>query len=165
MPPVDYHAADHLDIYDMPGHLIRRLNQASIAIFDNKMRARGYDLTPVQFAALTKIAHDPGVDQASLAQAIAYDRVTIGGVIDRLEQKGLVRRTIDQRDRRARRLTLLPKGAHVLAAVRPIVNDLQNDILAGLSAEETALLCRLLRKALDEVGDVSRTPQRSEKSA
>lgn len=165
MPPVAHPAADHLDIYDMPGHLIRRLNQASIAIFDNQMRARGYDLTPVQFAAMAKIAHEPGVDQASLAQAIGYDRVTIGGVIDRLEQKGLVRRTIDQRDRRARRLHLLPHGAGVLAAVRPIVGDLQQDILAGLSLEEAHLLCRLLRKALNAVGDISRTSQRTEKSA
>ncbi len=165
MPPIDDPATHHLDIYDMPGHLIRRLNQASIAIFDNKMRANGFDLTPVQFAAMTKIAHDPGVDQASLAQAIGYDRVTIGGVVDRLEQKGLVRRAIDRRDRRLRRLHLLPHGADILARVRTVVGELQKDILAGLSQEEASLLCQLLRKALNEVGDASRTPKRSEKSA
>ncbi|HRE22051.1 MAG TPA: MarR family transcriptional regulator, partial [Rhabdaerophilum sp.] len=85
-------ADDRLEIYDMPGHLIRRMHQAAVAIFDNEVRAAGADLTPVQFAAMMKIAAEPGIDQASVAQAIAYDRVTIGGVVDRLEAKGLVRR-------------------------------------------------------------------------
>ncbi len=50
----------------------------------------GIDLTPVQFAALTTVDDNPGVDQATLAGHIAY--VTIGRVVDRLVQKGLLRR-------------------------------------------------------------------------
>jgi DNA-binding MarR family transcriptional regulator len=46
----------------------------------------------VRYAALPVIAARPGLDQAALAGAIAFDRPTTGGVIDRLEAKGLVRR-------------------------------------------------------------------------
>jgi MarR family transcriptional regulator, temperature-dependent positive regulator of motility len=147
-----------LDIYSMPGHLIRRLQQASVAIFDNEIRQAGFDLTPVQFAALTMIAANPGLDQATLAQGIAYDRVTIGGVVDRLEQKNLVRREIAEKDRRARSLYLQPLGEQVLAEARPVVRNVQDAILRGLSGPENEQMCLLLRKALDAVGDVSRTP-------
>jgi DNA-binding MarR family transcriptional regulator len=148
-----------LAIHGMPGHLIRRLHQASTAIFDNAMRRAGVDLTPVQYAALTMIAAQPGLDQATLAQGIGYDRVTIGGVVDRLEAKGFVRRDVDDQDRRARRLRLLPEGEALLATVTPRVVDVQGETLQGLSAEEGEELCRLMRKALGAVGDVSRTPQ------
>jgi MarR family transcriptional regulator, temperature-dependent positive regulator of motility len=155
-PPITEKTA--LEIYSMPGHLIRRLQQASAAIFDNEIRQAGFDLTPVQFAALTMIATNPGLDQATLAQGIAYDRVTIGGVVDRLEQKGLVRREIAAKDRRARNLYLQPLGEQVLNEVRPVVRNVQDAILRGLSDAENEHLCLLLRKALDAVGDVSRTP-------
>ena len=90
------------NLYDLPGHLIRRLHQISVAIFANRMAEAGIDLTPVQFAALTTVDDNPGVDQATLAGLIAYDKVTIGGVVDRLVQKGLLRREVSKRDRRAR---------------------------------------------------------------
>ncbi len=154
-----------LEITQMPGHLIRRLQQASVAIFDNETRQAGFDLTPVQFAALTMIAASPGLDQATLAQGIAYDRVTIGGVVDRLELKGLIRREIAEKDRRARKLFLQPDGEQALQEVRPVVHTIQAAILQGLSPEENEQLCRLLRKALDAVGDVSRTPVHQLKSA
>ena len=149
-----------LAIYDMPGHLIRRLHQASVAIFDNEVRQAGFDLTPVQFAALTMIHAQPGLDQATLAQGIAYDRVTIGGVVDRLEQKGYVHRKIAAKDRRARQVFLQPAGEAALNEVQSIVQRVQAQILAGLSADESNALCRLMRKALDEVGDITRTPAR-----
>jgi MarR family transcriptional regulator, temperature-dependent positive regulator of motility len=151
--------ADGLAISAMPGHLIRRLHQASVAIFDNEMRRAGVDLTPVQYAALTMVETQPGLDQATLAQGIGYDRVTIGGVVDRLEAKGLVRRDIDDKDRRARRLCLSSAGRALLAAVAPRVVDVQAQTLQGLSADEADTLCRLMRRALDAVGDVSRIPQ------
>ena len=152
---------ESLEIYAMPGHLIRRMHQASMAIFDIELQRAGFDLTPVQFAALNTIAAYPGLDQASLASAIAYDRVTIGGVVDRLEQKGLVRREILKTDRRSRRLHLEPEGERTLASVRPIVDTIQTLIVQGLSAEESDTLRALLRKALNAVGDVTRPTLRS----
>jgi DNA-binding MarR family transcriptional regulator len=75
-----------LPIYRMPGHLIRRLHQMSVAVFAEKIAAAGADITPVQYGALCAVRAYPGLDQATVASMIAYDRVTIGGVLDRLEQ-------------------------------------------------------------------------------
>jgi len=124
------------NLYLMPGHLIRRLHQISTAIFQDRMKAAGIDLTPVQFAALDTLQSHPGIDQATLANLIAYDRATIGGVVDRLENKGLLQRTVSQKDRRARVVNVSEKGRILLDQVTPIVEDLQADILAGLTQDE-----------------------------
>lgn len=133
----------------MAGHLIRRLHQISTQVFSTRLQAAGMDLTSVQFAALDAILAQPGIDQAGVASAIAYDRATIGGVIDRLEQKGYVTRTISQTDRRAREVRPTPKGAQAFAKVLPVVTALQDDILTGLDASERATLLRLARKVID----------------
>ncbi|MGB3245621.1 MAG: MarR family transcriptional regulator, partial [Sulfitobacter sp.] len=56
---------------EMPGHLIRRLNQHSAALFQRRLKAAGHDITPVQFSALQTLADHTGLDQSSLASLIA----------------------------------------------------------------------------------------------
>jgi len=133
---------------DMAGHLIRRLHQQSTQVFTQRTQAAGYDLTPVQFAALDAIQAQPDTDQATVAELIAYDRATIGGVIDRLEQKGWVKRIVSERDRRARELSLSPEGARIHAALLPIVQELQNEILGPLSEEERTAFLDLASRAV-----------------
>lgn len=147
-----------LEFHDMPGHLIRRLQQISISVFAEKTGAAGFDLTPVQFAALAAIDRNAGIDQASLAGMIAYDRVTIGGVIDRLVQKGLVDRKTSARDRRARELSLTAPGKKLLAAIQPVVRALQRDILAGLDTAERDTFLTLLKKTTEAGNGLSRAP-------
>ncbi len=151
-----------LEIYEMPGHLVRRLNQVSASLFMEETAKAGYDLTPVQYAALSAIQATPGLDQATLANHIAYDRVTIGGVTDRLEQKGLVRREIKPNDRRARELFLTDSGIDTLKSIRPIVWEMQSQLLSGLDERERAVFVGLLRKVVDATNDRSRAPLRIE---
>lgn len=133
---------------DVAGHLIRRLHQQSTQLFAQRTQAAGYDLTPVQYAALEAIYENPGADQARVAELIGYDRATIGGVIERLEKKGWVRRVVSEQDRRARELSLTAKGNRVRAELQPVVHALQKDILQPLSAAEQALFVELARKAV-----------------
>ncbi len=91
----------------MPGHLIRRLHQVAVQLFAASL---GDELTPVQFGALAALGQTPGLDQAALSAAIGYDRATIGGVIDRLQARGLVARSADANDRRLKRVTLTAAG-------------------------------------------------------
>jgi DNA-binding MarR family transcriptional regulator len=137
-----------MDRIDMAGHLIRRLQQQSTQVFQAATQAAGFDLTSVQFAALDVVGRQPGIDQAGLAATIGFDRATIGGVNDRLEHKGLRRRGVGTQDRRARLLHLTAAGERLLAAVRPVVEALQADILAPLSPRERASFLALARKAL-----------------
>ena len=139
---------EKLNLLELPGHLIRRLHQQSTSVFQERMKAEGVDLTSVQFAALNTLGKSEDLDQATVAKRIAYDRATIGGVIKRLEQKGLVTRTPDDEDRRAFKLNLTEQGKDQLAALQPVVLALQNDILSELSGAEKAMLLELMMKAV-----------------
>lgn len=137
-----------MDRKSTAAHLIRRLHQQSTAVFQTRTQDAGFDLTSVQFAALDAVQQQPGIDQASLAATIGFDRATIGGVVDRLEQKGLIQRTVSPADRRARVLELTDDGQELLASCSPVVEALQDEILGPLTNEERAIFLKLAQKAL-----------------
>jgi DNA-binding MarR family transcriptional regulator len=148
------------DNNDKPGHLARRFQQIAVAIFHAEVEEAGYDLTPVQYAALTSIRTYPGIDQATLAGLIAYDRTTITGVVDRLVQKGLAVRQANSRDRRVRELQITDEGRRILCGIEPAVEAAQRIMLRGLSADEADAFLRLLRKAIAAGNELSRAPLR-----
>jgi len=148
------------DNNDMPGHLVRRFQQIAVAVFLAEVEGSGFDLTPVQYAALAAISTDPGMDQVTLAGVIAYDRTTITGVVDRLVQKGLVVRRASPRDRRARALNVTEAGATTLRAITPAVEQAQRIMLRGLTDTEAGEFMRLLRKAIGAANELSRAPLR-----
>ncbi len=147
-----------MTINNMPGHLIRRYHQAAVAIFHREVRPSGYEITPVQYAAMERLAESPGIDQITLAGLIAYDRSTITGVIDRLVNKNWATRTTNTGDRRARVVYLTPEGQTVLDDVQPYVHHAQSIMLSGLSTEEAGNFLRLLAKATRGVNNLSRAP-------
>ena len=133
-------------LLDLAGHLIRRLNQISTHTFQKNMERSGCDLTPVQFATMQALQQKPCIEQAQVASMIAYDRATIGGVIDRLEQKGYVSRKVSPRDRRAREVSLTEKGHRTVNEIYPVVEKLQMDILDGLTKSERRQFLSLAQK-------------------
>ncbi len=135
-----------LPIHEMPGHLVRRLQQVAVALFAEELA--GLDLTPVQYAALVALDERPGLDQATLAALIGYDRATIGGVIDRLEQKGSVRRDPHPSDRRAKVPQITAEGRSALRAAAPGVRRVQARLMGPLSAAERRAFEALCRKLL-----------------
>ncbi|RYH06802.1 MarR family winged helix-turn-helix transcriptional regulator [Tropicimonas sp. IMCC6043] len=136
-----------MELYEMAGHLIRRLHQNSTHVFQVRTRDAGLDMTPVQFAAMSAIHEAPGIDQATVAARIAYDRATIGGVMDRLEQKGWISRQVSKRDRRAKEVSLTDDGNEVYRKAISVVRDLQSEILPGLCEQEQGQFLELARKA------------------
>lgn len=133
-------------LLDMAGHLIRRLHQISGQTFQQHMEKSSYDLTPVQFATMQALQQNPCIEQAQVASMIAYDRATIGGVIDRLEQKGYVSRQVSRKDRRAREVSLTQKGQHAVNEIYPVVEKLQIQILDGLTKSESQQFLSLAQK-------------------
>ena len=143
---------------DRPGSLARRYQQIAVAIFHLKIGEAGSDITPIQFAALVELRSHPRIDQATLAGLIAFDRTTIGGVIDRLEHKGLLSRRVSDTDRRARILEITAEGRALIDRLEPAVMEAQRLMLAGLDEREAAEFLRLLRKAVEAGNELSRAP-------
>lgn len=131
-----------LDFDQLPGHGIRRLQQLAVALFMEE--TQGHELTPVQFAALAAVEREPRMDQRTLARRIGFDTSTIGGVVDRLERRGLMQRGASPDDRRVRLLSVTPEGLAVLRAVVPLMLRAQERMLEPLPAAERAHFMRML---------------------
>ncbi len=143
---------------ERPGHLIRRLQQISFALF---LEQNGkFDITPVQYAAIYAINNHPGIDQTALCNIIAFDRSTIGDVVTRLEKKRLIKRRSGPRDRRSKALRITALGRRLLGDIEPTVAATQRLILAPLKATERAAFMRMLKKLVHLNNERSRAPLR-----
>ncbi len=130
------------ELYTMPGHLFRRVQQISTSIFTDE--CDGFNLTSVQFAALVAIRANPGLDATRLSSLIAFDRSTIGDVLERLEAKKWIRRRSSTEDRRVKLIYLAPQGEKLLQDVEPAVRRVQERLLAPLPPESRETMMRLL---------------------
>ncbi len=147
---------DAQDIYSRPGHLIRRLQQIAVAFFMEE--AAEFDITPVQYSALLAIRNHPGIDQTTLVNIIAFDRSTIGDVVKRLANKGMIRRSTSDADRRANVLYITAGGRRLLSNVKKAVEAAQDKILAPLNREERGEFMRMMNKLVQLNNDHSRVP-------
>nr|WP_168879886.1 MarR family transcriptional regulator [Rhizobium sp. P28RR-XV]NLR88443.1 MarR family transcriptional regulator [Rhizobium sp. P28RR-XV] len=130
------------ELSSMPGHLFRRVQQISTGIFADE--CDGFNLTSVQFAALFTIRANPGLDATRLSSLIAFDRSTIGDVLERLEAKKWIRRRPSAQDKRVKLVYLASEGEKLLQAVEPAVERVQQRLLAPLSPESRETMMRLL---------------------
>ena len=154
-PPVTMDA-----VYTKPGYLFRRMQQIAVAIFVEECRA--YDLTPVQFAALVAIHTHPGIDATRLSAVIAFDRSTLGNVIERLETKGYIERKSSREDKRIKLLYLTKAGGTLLRDIIPSVDRAQARMLQPLKPADRKALLALLTQLVDLNNEASRVPLRAE---
>jgi MarR family transcriptional regulator, lower aerobic nicotinate degradation pathway regulator len=147
-------------VYTKPGYLFRRMQQIAVAIFMEECRA--FDLTPVQYAALVAIHTHPGIDATRLSAVIAFDRSTLGSVIERIEAKGLVERKASPDDKRIKLLYLTRSGAALLREIVPAVDRAQARMLEPLKPTDRKTLMALLSQLVDLSNESSRVPLRAE---
>ena len=142
-----------MDLYDQPGHLIRRAQQIAVSMFRETMDA---EITPVQFAVMRMLKESPGIDQVTLAGLVAIDKSTTADIAVRLEKRGLIHREVVAR--RQRCLSLTPEGEAALAATVTSVHVLRDRMLSSLSEAERKEFIRLLKKFVHINNDQSRAP-------
>jgi DNA-binding MarR family transcriptional regulator len=147
-------------VYAKPGYLFRRMQQIAVAIFVEECRA--YELTPVQFAALVAIRTHPGIDATRLSAVIAFDRSTLGNVIERLEAKDYIERRPAREDKRVKLLYLTKSGAALLRDIMPSVDRAQARMLQPLKPADRKTLMALLTQLVDLNNEASRVPLRAE---
>jgi DNA-binding MarR family transcriptional regulator len=146
------------ELHSKPGHLIRRAQQIAVALFMEECAA--YDLTPVQYAALVAIGENPGTDATRLSAVIAFDRSTLGNVLERLETRKLVTRYASPEDRRIKLLKLSASGAALVKRAESAVLRAQKRILEPLKPADRDRLIALLEQLVELNNEASRAPQR-----
>jgi DNA-binding MarR family transcriptional regulator len=147
-------------VYAKPGYLFRRMQQIAVSIFVEECKA--HDLTPVQYAALVAIQTHPGIDATRLSAVIAFDRSTLGSVIERLETKLYIERKPARSDKRVKLLHLTKAGTALLRDVMPSVDRAQARMLQSLTPADRQTLLALLMQLVDLNNEASRVPLRAE---
>jgi DNA-binding MarR family transcriptional regulator len=116
------------------------------------MRLAEVDLSPPLFRVLNLVDAAEGRSQQEIAKAVQAPPSRMVGFVDELEQRGLVERRADPRDRRIRALYLTAAGREILARGREVARLHEEELTGGLSEEERGRLVELLGKVVDEQG-------------
>ena len=131
-------------LYLRPGFLLRRAHQLSVGLFEDGCRE--LSLTPPQYGVLTIVAHAGGCDQATVARALGFDRVTTLRIVRGLQARGLVARAPSSVDGRRLQLTLTDEGVATLNRGRKLAAGVTERLMAPLTGEEREQFQGLLRK-------------------
>lgn len=144
-----------IDVYDEPGHLIRRAQQIAVSMFHSTMRN---GVTPIQYCVLRVLQDHPGIDQVTLAKLCALDTSTAADLAVRLEERGLVRRMMPMKSKRYRVLQLTPEGATLVKRLIPSAYVLSRRLFQALNKKEQKVFLRLLKKFVHLNNQESRAP-------
>jgi len=136
--------------------MIRRAHQIAVSLFLEETGELG--ITNRQYGILFALKHRPGIDQISVARLLGLDRSTTGMVIKKLEQAGLVGRTVGTRDRRRTNLTLTRAGERMLERLAEPAQRAQTRVLSAFTPAERAQFLALLEKLIHRFNDTTRVP-------
>lgn len=118
-------------------------------LFDARARSKG--ITRAQWRVLTSLVRLDGPTQSDLAEVLDVERITLCRMVDRLAEAGLVERRADPSDRRVWRLHLTERAAPLVDELSSIAYEMEENMLQPLSAEDRAVMTRLLITMRDHI--------------
>ncbi|QIG48981.1 MarR family transcriptional regulator [Nordella sp. HKS 07] len=116
-----------------------------------EQNVRGTGLTRAQWQVLKEIYVQEGLNQGALAELLEVEPITVGRLVDRLEQAGLIERRPHPTDRRAWSLYLLPAAHPLLETLKVIAAETRAELLEGMSDGEIDETMRLLARMKDNL--------------
>jgi DNA-binding MarR family transcriptional regulator len=136
------------EVAEFAGQLFFRLWRASHERTATALQS--IDMTPALFGVLNFLGARKGAIQQEIGAAMGIDPSTMVSLIDQLEKEGLAKRRPHPSDRRAREVSVTPKGRRLLERSRKMALEAQDEVLRGLTVAERRQLLKLLRRALSE---------------
>jgi len=124
--------------------LVNRLRVEMIDALERKLAS--FDISAPQLIVLSSLASGEGGSAAALCKSISYDPGAMTRMIDRLEQKGLIRRVRDTEDRRLTNLQMTDEGKALYPQLLAAKDEVQAQFLRGFSKEEMQMLEGLLNR-------------------
>jgi DNA-binding MarR family transcriptional regulator len=134
-----------------PKHgIIRLINRVRVELIDALDRELSkFDISAAQLIVLASVANKEADSASGLCKSISYDPGAMTRMIDRLQQKGLVRRVPNAEDRRAMNLELTAAGRALYPQLIAAKETVQAQFLRGFGTDEVRLLEKLLNRMLD----------------
>jgi DNA-binding MarR family transcriptional regulator len=126
------------------GYNARRAAVSIIEVFLQRMAV--FQLRPVDFSVMSLIFHNPGITSRQLCTSLGILPPNLVGMVNALEQRGLILRERHARDGRAMSLYTTDAGATLMRDAEQVAVELEIDRTQGLTATERKTLMRLLQK-------------------
>lgn len=128
------------------GFLVHDVSRMRRTLCDQHMRPLG--ITRAQWWVLASLSRseETGMSSSDLAKYLDVGKVTVGGIVERLEEAGYVYRRQDKNDRRAKHIYVTQAGHKTIEAMREVLGPLNEAICAGLTPEEVMQTERILSK-------------------
>lgn len=126
------------------GTMLAQVSRLLRRSFDE--RARGIGVTRPQWQVLSLLSFNGGINQGGLAELLEVEPITLGRMIDRLQDAQMVERRPDPTDRRAWRLFLTEKGQKLLDELRPFAFETYEMALEGVSEDDRAAMMSVLAR-------------------
>lgn len=138
--------------------LIHDVSRMRRTFFDQALKPLG--ITRAQWWALGNISRhaDDGMIQTELANILETGKVSVGGLIDRLEEAGLVYRQADKVDRRTKRIFITDKGFDMLDHIAVVGESLDKQLFKGISDEELAAAADVISRAKSNIRAALKEP-------
>jgi DNA-binding MarR family transcriptional regulator len=124
------------------GYLIHDVSRLRRSAFDRCIKP--LNVTRSQWWVLAFLSRKDGMTQTRLAEELDVGKVAMGGLIDRLERSGFVRRELDATDRRVKRIFLELPSKRLIQKMRKINHEFNQTVLAHLADKELAATAKAL---------------------
>ena len=131
------------------GYLIHEVARLMKRRFEDE--ARLHNITLPQWRTLTQIAANEGITQAQLASNIDLDPMTLSGILNRLEKRGLIDRFPDPADSRAKLARLTAEGDALFETARSVGLAMYESALVGVSKEDQQVVVAVLAQMRDNL--------------
>jgi DNA-binding MarR family transcriptional regulator len=146
------------------GFLIHDVSRLRRTVVDKALRPLG--VTRSQWWVLANLTrhNGGGMMQTELSKVMDVGKVTLGGLIDRLEASEYVERRPEPGDRRAKRVVMTPKGVKLLGRIQKIAKVVNSEIMTGIPANDILRTERVLHKMKQQLIAMDAVPGASNNS-
>ena len=128
------------------GYRVRILSQLMSRRFQDRLEPFG--LTPFHWVVLCCLWQEDGLPTSTICDRLQQVGGTLTGVLDRMEERALVRRERDSHDRRIWRIWLTEEGERLRAVLPPLVRTVKEETMTGIPDADRQALSRVLDQAI-----------------
>lgn len=131
------------------GYRIKLLSQLLSRKFQERLEPLG--LTPFHWVVLCCLWEEDGLATSGISEKLQQVGGTLTGVLDRMEERGLIRRERDSQDRRIWRIWLTDAGEQLRGVLPPIAVEIRDEALNGISPSERQHFSDLLNQMIGNI--------------
>jgi len=136
-------------IKEQPTWLISRAYARSTGLLNAGFEAHGSGLRGYHYRLLAALEEWGPASQADLGRSTGIDRSDVTAALAELEARGLVERTVDPEHKRRNIVTLTPEGDAQLRELDAVIEGIQDELLAPLTAAQRREFGRLMSRLLE----------------